>query len=99
MRYPERAMHFSFGEAAGLERLSARRLRLIEGSLTNCSNRVSFRTPIQKFQFCSATWIFNPAAVRNAFASGGVATPNVWKLLFGEAIQRVLSCRIMPESS
>jgi len=49
-------MHFSFGEAAGPGRLSARRLRLIEGSLTNCSNRVSFRTPIRKFS--SATWIF-----------------------------------------
>src|SRR2546428_7768067 len=44
-------MHFSFGEAAGPERLSARQLRLIEGSLTNCSNRVSFRTPIQKVSF------------------------------------------------
>ena len=44
-------MHFRFGEAAGPESLSARQLRLIEGSLTNCSNRVSFQTPIQKVSF------------------------------------------------
>jgi hypothetical protein len=89
-------MHFSFGEAAGPGRLSARQVKVDRRVSDQLLKPRFFSDTDSEVQFRHLD--FWPAAVRNAFTSGGVATPNVWKLLFGEANQRVLSCRRIPES-